>query len=81
MTPKSFYKEYVSLPLQEYVCLVHDPRRSNPPWKTYTVEYLGNVVEGGIVTYLNVDIASMKEIALKTLKAGEPVGLDATAAR
>lgn len=73
MTPKSFYKEYVTLPLQDYVCLVHDPRRSSPVGKTFTVEYLGNVVGGGIVTYLNIDIATMKEIAMKTLRAGEPV--------
>jgi bleomycin hydrolase len=73
MTPRSFYKEYVSVPLQDYVCLVHDPRKSSPVGKTFTVEYLGNVVEGGIVTYLNVDITAMKEVALKALKAGEPV--------
>jgi bleomycin hydrolase len=73
LTPKSFYKEYVSVPLEDYVCLVHDPRKSSPVGKTYTVEYLGNVVEGGVVTYLNVDIADMKQIAMKTLKAGEPV--------
>ena len=63
----------MSLPLQDYVCLVHDPRKSSPVGRTFTVEYLGNVVEGGIVTYLNVDIATMKEIAMKTLKAHEPV--------
>ena len=73
MTPKSFYKEYVSLPLQDYVCLVHDPRKSSPVGKTFTVEYLGNVVEGGLVTYLNVEIAAMKDMAMKALKAGEPV--------
>jgi bleomycin hydrolase len=73
MTPKSFYKKYASLPLEDYVCLVHDPRKSSPVGRTFTVEYLGNVVEGGIVTYLNVDIATMKEITLRTLKAGEPV--------
>jgi bleomycin hydrolase len=73
MTPKSFFKQYVTLPLQDYVCLVHDPRKSSPVGKTFTVEYLGNVVGGGIVTYLNVDIATMKEIAMKTLRAHEPV--------
>jgi bleomycin hydrolase len=73
MTPKSFSKKYVSIPLEDYVCLVADPRKSSPVGRTFTVEYLGNVVEGGIVTYLNVDIATMKQITLKTLKAGEPV--------
>jgi bleomycin hydrolase len=37
------------------------------------VEYLGNVVEGGIVTYLNVDIALMKELTQRSIEAGEPV--------
>ncbi|HEY9595003.1 MAG TPA: C1 family peptidase, partial [Spirochaetia bacterium] len=73
LTPKTFYKRYVSVPLEQYVCLVHDPRKSNPPGRTYTVEYLGNVVEGGIVTYLNVDIATIKQIVRDTLKDGEPV--------
>jgi bleomycin hydrolase len=73
MTPKSFYKKYVTLPLDQYVCLVHDPRSSSPVGRTFTVEYLGNVVGGGVVTYLNVDIATMKSIAQATLKAKEPV--------
>lgn len=73
MTPPSFMNKYVTLPLQDYVCLVHDPRRTNPVGRTFTVEYLGNVVEGGIVTYLNVDIATMKDQAMRALKAKEPV--------
>lgn len=73
MTPKSFFKEFVSVPLQDYVCLVHDPRKTSPVGRTFTVEYLGNVVEGGIVTYLNVDIATMKAAAMKALRAKEPV--------
>jgi bleomycin hydrolase len=73
MTPKSFYKKYVNIPLEQYVCLVHDPRKTSPVGRTFTVEYLGNVVEGGIVTYLNVDIAMMKEMTIKALKAKEPV--------
>jgi bleomycin hydrolase len=73
MTPKSFFNKYVTLPLNQYVCLVHDPRRTSPVGRTFTVEYLGNVVGGGIVTYLNVDIATMKSIAAATLKAKEPV--------
>jgi bleomycin hydrolase len=73
MTPKSFYKKYVTLPLEDYVCLVNDPRPGSPFGRTFTVEYLGNVVEGGIVTYLNVDIPTMKSIAMHSLKANEPV--------
>jgi len=73
LAPQSFMKEFVSLPLKDYVSVVHDPRKTSPVGRTFTVEYLGNVVEGGQVIYLNVDIATMKDLALKTLKAGEPV--------
>ncbi len=73
LTPLSFTKKYVTLPLRNYVALVHDPRTTSPQGRTYTVEYLGNVVEGGIVTYLNVDIATMKDLAMKALKGGEAV--------
>jgi len=46
LTPQEFAAKYVDLPLDEYVCLVHDPRPSSPVGRTFTVEYLGNVVGG-----------------------------------
>jgi bleomycin hydrolase len=73
LTPREFAARYVDLPLDEYVCLVHDPRPSNPSGRTYTVQYLGNVVGGQRVIYLNIDIGLMKRIAQRTLEAGEPV--------
>ncbi len=73
MTPNEFAARFVRLPLDDYVCLVHDPRPSNPYGRTYTVRYLGNVVGGQRVTYLNVEMALMKQIAQRTLEAGEPV--------
>jgi bleomycin hydrolase len=39
----------------------------------FTVEYLGNVVEGGIVKYLNVEIDVMKDLARRSILGGEPV--------
>ncbi len=73
MTPQEFAARYVSLPVNDYVCLVHDPRPANSPDQTYTVKYLGNVVGGDPVTYLNVDVGFMKDIARSTLEDGEPV--------
>ena len=73
MTPQEFAAKYVTLPLDEYVCLVHDPRPDNPPNRTYTVQYLGNVVGGDRVIYLNVDIDLMKRITRETIEDGEPV--------
>ncbi len=73
MTPHEFAERYISVPLEEYVCLVHDPREAHPFGRTYTVEHLGNVVGGEIVKYLNVEIDVMKDIAKRTIMDGEPV--------
>jgi bleomycin hydrolase len=73
LTPQEFAAKYVDLPLDEYVCLVNDPRPSSPAGRTFTVEYLGNVVGGPRVIYLNVDMSVIKDIAAKTLQGGEPV--------
>jgi bleomycin hydrolase len=73
ITPLQFAKKYITLPVDDYVCLVHDPRPTSPFNRTFTVEHLGNVLEGGIVKYLNVEIGVMKDIAMKTIMKGEPV--------
>ena len=73
MTPQEFARKYVTADLDEYVCLVHDPRPGSPFGRTFTVAYLGNVVGGEPVKYLNVDIDTMKKIAMRTLLDGEPV--------
>jgi len=73
LTPRAFADRYVDLPLDEYVCLVNDPRPASPFGRTFTVEYLGNVLGGDIVTYLNVEVDLMKKITQRTIEDGEPV--------
>ncbi|HLH74330.1 MAG TPA: C1 family peptidase, partial [Chloroflexota bacterium] len=73
LTPRAFAAKYVDLPIDEYVCLVNDPRPTSSYGQTYTVQYLGNVVSGGMVIYLNVDMALIKRIAQQTIEDGEPV--------
>jgi bleomycin hydrolase len=73
LTPREFAAKYVDLPIDDYVCLVHDPRSSSPTGRTFTVEYLGNVLGGPPVTYLNVDMSVIKDIAAQSLQQGEPV--------
>jgi len=53
--------------------LVHDPRDSSPRGRTFTVDYLGNVVGGGDVIYLNVDIELIKRITMQSILEGQPV--------
>jgi bleomycin hydrolase len=73
MTPLAFAKEYIETSLDEYVCVVNDPRESSPLMTTYTVECLGNVVGGGLVKYLNIDTTDMKSLTQKMLENGKPV--------
>ena len=73
MTPQQFVETYVDLPLDDFVCIVHDARESSPYGRTYTVEHLGSVVGGEPVLYLNVEIEVMKDITRTVLERGEPV--------
>jgi len=73
LTPLQFAARYVDLPIADYVCLVHDPRPSSPTGRTFTVQYLGNVLGAPPVTYLNVDMSLIKDIAAQTVQQGEPV--------
>ncbi len=73
MTPQQFAEKYVTVPIDDYVCLVHDPRPTSPLGRTFTVECLGNVDGGSQVKYLNVDIDLMKQIAMQAIIDGEPV--------
>ena len=73
LTPREFAARYATLPIEEYACLVHDPRATSPYGRTFTVDYLGNVVGGPAVTYLNVEMELLKRLAQEQLVGGEPV--------
>ena len=73
LTPQAFYAKYVDIDLDEYVCLVDDPREEHAKGETLTVEHLGNVIDGRPVRYLNVDIDLAKQLAMETILDGEPV--------
>jgi len=73
MTPAQFAEKYIVTPMDDYVCLVHDPRETSPAGRTYTIEYLGNVVDGVPIRYLNVDIQLMKDLTMRMLLDGKPV--------
>jgi bleomycin hydrolase len=74
MTPQEFARKYVDIPFDDYVALVNDPRPGSPYGRTYTVEYLGNVVGGEPVRYLNVEVEVMKALAKRSIvERGEPV--------
>ena len=72
-TPQSFFKNHVGLKLDEYICLINCPMSDKDYNKVYTVEFLGNVIEGKKIRYLNVTSGEMKQAAISSLKVNEPV--------
>ena len=72
-TPKSFFDKYIGETIDEYVSLINSPTKDKPFNKSYTVDYLGNVLEGKIVRHLNVTMSRMKEIIINQLKDQEIV--------
>lgn len=64
----SFKDKYLGDSLNDYVSLINAPTKDKAFGKTYTVQYLGNVVGGKQVTHLNVTTDRMKELILKQLR-------------
>jgi len=73
MTPQEFYKKYVNLDLDEMVSLINCPTKDKSYNKMYTVQFLGNVVGGDIVRYLNLETKILRDITAKVVSKGEPV--------
>lgn len=73
ITPQAFYKKYVGMNLGDYVSLINAPTADKPFYHTYTVKFLGSVLEGRPVKYLNLPAEELKAAAIAQLKDGEPV--------
>lgn len=75
MTPVEFWNKYVGpAHLEDYVCLVNDPRQEHPRGEKIAIQHLGNVAGGDPTEYLNVDMSVMKDLARRILvEEGIPV--------
>lgn len=74
LTPSSFFQKHVKCNLDDYICLVHSPRKQITPYnKTHTIQYLGNVIEGIPIKYVNVHMDEFRAATLKSLLHDEPV--------
>ena len=73
ITPQDFFKKYVNLNLEDYVSLINSPTDDKPFNKTYTIEMLGNVVNGRPVKHLNLEMSELKKLAVKQLQNGESI--------
>jgi len=73
LTPHEFLEKHCAPDLDEMVCLIHCPQDSKQYNTLYTIEYLGNVVGGHSIRYLNVEIDTLKQSAVQMIKDGKPV--------
>ena len=74
ITPQEFWKRYVDAGLEDYVCLVDDPRPEHPKGRKIGIEHLGNVAGGDPTEYLNVPVEVMKDCARRLMsEQGLPV--------
>lgn len=73
LTPKSFFKDHVGLDLNDLVCLINCPMSDKKYNEVYTVDYLGNVIEGEIIRYLNLPSKRLKEATLASIQNDDPV--------
>ncbi|MFQ6678398.1 MAG: C1 family peptidase [Fidelibacterota bacterium] len=73
LTPKKFFEDHVGLNLKDYVCLINCPMSDKTYKEVYTVDYLGNVIEGNIIRYLNLPSKRLKDAASSSIKDDNPV--------
>lgn len=73
ITPLEFYKKYADFNLDDYISIINAPTEDKPFNKTYTVKYLGNIIGGNDVLYLNLDIETFKSLAIAQIKDNETV--------
>ena len=73
LTALSFFKEHVGIELNDLVCLINCPMSDKEYDRVYTVEFLGNVIEGNPIRYLNIDIDVLKNASIESIKNNDPV--------
>ena len=73
ITPTEFFEQYVGFDLGEMVCLINAPTKDKPYRRLYTVQYLGNVVGGHAVRYLNVDVETLRKATADMIVDGQAV--------
>jgi bleomycin hydrolase len=70
-TPRSFFKRFVGRSLDQFVCLYNDPK--NELNRHYTFRGASNIVGTRWMNFVNIGMAQMKEIAIASIRANEPL--------
>lgn len=73
LTPVAFREKYIGNLMDEIVSIIHAPTKDKPYHKTYTVQFLGNVIGGKPVKHLNLTMDEFKQAIIAQLEAGKVV--------
>ena len=73
LTPQKFVETYLEEDLDSYAVIINAPTADKPYHKLYTVKYIGNVVNGNPIRYLNLPMEDLKKAIIRQLKDGKPV--------
>lgn len=73
LSPQAFFDRYIGNSIDEYISVIQAPTPDKPYNCTYTVEFLGSVVEGSEIRYLNLPMEEFETLILKQIKDGEVV--------
>jgi bleomycin hydrolase len=70
-TPQSFFNEFVAIDLDNYVSIFNDPAKELG--NHYQIKYSKNMFDGEDIDYVTVESSTLKEMAMKSVLADEPV--------
>lgn len=73
ITPLEFKNNYLTLDLENFVSIGNLPMYNKQYYKLYSKKYLGNIYNNSYVSFLNLPIQDLKELAIKQLKDNMPV--------
>ncbi|RVU55551.1 aminopeptidase C [Anaerosphaera multitolerans] len=73
ITPLKFYEKYININLEKYISIINAPTADKPYNETFTVDFLGCVIEEKEIKYINLPIEELKKAAISQLKDGKPV--------
>lgn len=73
ITPQAFFQQYVGWDLENIVSLINAPTQDKPYGRSYTVKYLGTVLEEKPINYINVPNDVLKAAAIASIKNNDPV--------
>jgi len=70
-TPKSFFKDFVGVDLNEYVNIFNDT--THDYGRHYQIRFSRNLYDGHDINYANVNVESLKDIAMKSILDDSPL--------